>query len=467
VPAENVRKTERDLLLAVEAAHELNVPFTLATCGWVLGPPQDRAAFDRLLPKEMPFSCINREVGFTPVEPAFKDIQGRPKWAIPWMEDDPALITPQLWVGRMRRDAVDAFRYGCDGLMGIHWRTRILGPNVAALAKAGWYQGKWADAETKADVRDLPCEDFYRDWTWSQFGIEQPATIFMRLDGGPLHQPGKPRFTNLPRTSDWIRGPGGIRPDFRPWEQVREAYTFIESLLDYEDSIKGAGNRERFDYWLNTFKFSAATAQLSCILGELGQAVKESQSEKTTAKQEQIITAKVLPKRIEAVKIWQEMMRLLLETAGTPGELGTIANLEQHNRTLLNIINKHDDEITAITGQPLPPEAAIDKSYQGSFRIIVPAKRTLLEQEENLRITFMILSQEPVKNTSFHWRKMGDKGFNELPVKHTARAVYQIELSTETISGDDFEYYITAAAGGDEAIYPATAPDICQSVVIF
>jgi hypothetical protein len=79
----------------------------------------------------------------------------------------------------------------------------------------------------------------------------------------------------------------------------------------------------------------------------------------------------------------------------------------------------------------------------------------------------MILSQEPVENTSFHWRKMGDKDFNELPVKHTARAVYQIELSTETISGDDFEYYITAAAGGDEAIYPATAPDICQSVVIF
>jgi hypothetical protein len=467
VSPEKVGKTKNDLLLAVETAEELNAPFTLATCGWVLGPPQDRAAFDRLLPKEMPFSCINREVGFTPVEPAFKDLQGRPKWAIPWMEDDPALITPQLWVGRLRRDAVDAFRYGCDGLMGIHWRTRIIGPNIAALAKAGWYRGKWADEETESEIRDLPCEDFYRDWTWSQFGTEQLTPLFTHLDGGPLHQPGKPRFTKLPRTSDWIRGPGGIKPDFRPWQEVSKAYTFIDSLKDYEERIKGAGNRERFDYWLNTFKFSAATAQLSCVLRELEQAVEEAQAGKTTAEKEKTITAKALPKRMETVKIWQEMMRLLLETVSTPGELGTIANLEQHNRMLLNIINKHDDEITAITGQSMPPEAQIGKLYQGSFRIIVPAKRTVLGQNEDLRLTFMILSQEPLKEVHFHWRKLGEHSFNKQPVSHVTRGVYRIVLSAAAIPDEDFEYYISATAGENEAVYPATAPDICHSVVIF
>ena len=47
---------------------------------------------------------------------------------------------PQLWAGRMRRDAVDALKYGCTGLMGIHWRTQVLGPNVAALAGYAWRQ---------------------------------------------------------------------------------------------------------------------------------------------------------------------------------------------------------------------------------------------------------------------------------------------------------------------------------------
>jgi len=140
---EEVQATVADLMAAIEAARNVKSPFVLATCGWVLGPPKDRALFDNLLPKEMPMSCINRNVGFAPVEAGFARIQGRPRWAIPWLEDDPGLTIPQLWVGRMRRDAADALAYGCSGLLGIHWRTRILGPNVSALAKAAWDQKSW------------------------------------------------------------------------------------------------------------------------------------------------------------------------------------------------------------------------------------------------------------------------------------------------------------------------------------
>ncbi len=140
VSQEQIDATVADLRLAIAAAAEVKAPFELATCGWVLGPPQDRALFDKVLPKNMPVSCINRQVGHDPVEPGFAKVEGRPKWAIPWLEDDPALNSAQLWVGRMRKDAADALAYGCTGLMGIHWRTRVLGPNVSALAKAAWDQ---------------------------------------------------------------------------------------------------------------------------------------------------------------------------------------------------------------------------------------------------------------------------------------------------------------------------------------
>jgi hypothetical protein len=140
---EEVAATVADLQAAIEAAKNVQSPFILATCGWVLGPPKDRAMFDNLLPKEMPMSCINRNVGFAPVEAGFARVEGRPQWAIPWLEDDPGLTIPQLWVGRMRRDAADALAYGCSGLLGIHWRTRVLGPNVSALAKAAWDQKPW------------------------------------------------------------------------------------------------------------------------------------------------------------------------------------------------------------------------------------------------------------------------------------------------------------------------------------
>jgi hypothetical protein len=124
---DQVRLTLDDLAAAVAAHGAGQAPFQLATCGWVLGPQQDRALFDKVLPKHVAVSCINREVGRTPVDRGFADVQGRGKWAIPWLEDDPALTSPQLWAGRMRRDAADARRYGCDGLLGIHWRTRSVG----------------------------------------------------------------------------------------------------------------------------------------------------------------------------------------------------------------------------------------------------------------------------------------------------------------------------------------------------
>ena len=138
---EDTEKTIRDFSCALEAKEKVDAPFELAVCGWTLGPQEDRAAFDKYLPENMPFSCINRNVGFDPIEPKFQDLKkDRPSWAIPWLEDDPAMISPQLWVGRMRRDAFDAKRYGCDGLLGIHWRTSSIAPNIKALMEAAWEQ---------------------------------------------------------------------------------------------------------------------------------------------------------------------------------------------------------------------------------------------------------------------------------------------------------------------------------------
>ncbi len=143
VSKELVESTINDIRIAYDALKATNSSLQMATCGWVLGPQYDRSYLDATLPKDIAVSCINRQTGHEPVEPGFAKVAGRGKWAIPWLEDDPAMSSPQLWVGRMRRDARDALAYGCDGLMGIHWRTRILAPNVAALAQAGWRQTDW------------------------------------------------------------------------------------------------------------------------------------------------------------------------------------------------------------------------------------------------------------------------------------------------------------------------------------
>ena len=101
-----------EIKAALEALDELGNPFKLATSGWVLGPADDRAALDKVLSKDVTLSSINRNVGHQSVDASYGIIQGRPKWAIPWLENDANMIGPQPWVGRMRRDAADARHFG-------------------------------------------------------------------------------------------------------------------------------------------------------------------------------------------------------------------------------------------------------------------------------------------------------------------------------------------------------------------
>jgi hypothetical protein len=410
---EELRATEADIRAALGALDALGNPFTLATCGWVLGPQSDRAALDTLLPKSSPMSCINRQVGHAPVEPAFATLSGRPKWAIPWMENDPNLTAPQPWVGRMRYDAADALRLGCTGLLGIHWRTKAMAPNVAALAAAAWDQS-WAprgfeqidrkngevdgslggtvvrfsapvegtgedavyqsvrydmdgyhlkvpsgtytvtlmfnephykaagkrvfgvkvqgkavaesldifakvggnkaydivvkhvvvnDGRLRIDFpretefpciaglnvtgttspagapfvrkincggeaigdyaadlesvvrsdghdRSMPVDDFYADFARASFGPEVAAEagkILASIDGH-----------HLPESATWTSGPGGVKVNPVPWAKEKERYAFVAGLESLRARVKGAGNLERFDYWLNTYKAMAA-----------------------------------------------------------------------------------------------------------------------------------------------------------------------------------------------------------------
>ena len=464
VKDEQVAATERDMLLAVEAAKAVNSPFTIATCGWVLGPPKDRARFDRVLPKEIPFSCINRGVGFTPVEANFARIQNRPKWAIPWLEDDGAIASPQLWAGRMRRDAVDALGYGCTGLMGIHWRTRVLGPNVSALAKAAWEQGDWSKAakdQPATKLRNLPAGDFYLDWAIAEFGpeaAEQIAGIFTRQDG---------KGHTIPRSSEWVDGPGAIRVNKTDWSKEAKRYDFVDEFAKLRGKIRGKGNIERFDYWLNMFQHAKAMSEAGCMLGRLDETIKQIEKQSDPKTRKQLAEKDALPLRKELAKKWGEMATYLLETVSNTGEMGAVANIEQHSMKRLRLLNKHDKALEAALERPLPEDTNTWMDYRGEPRIIVPTVRGNLTIGENLELKIIILAKSSANQPALYWRPMGESRYNKLPLKHIARGVYTVAVPAADIDGRDIEYYIKAELWlGKKLCFPAAAPDRNQTVVV-
>jgi hypothetical protein len=600
VPEDHVKKTVDDMLSAVEAAKQIKAPFRMATCGWVLGPQNDRAMWDKVLPRDMPVSCINRDVGKAPVDPAFLFAQERERWAIPWLEDDPALTSPQLWVGRMRKDAVDALEYGCTGLMGIHWRTRVLAPNVLALSRAAWDQSGWehnghvsgavggavagpsprpiegteddtlyqtvrwavpmyrlfvpngtysvtlkfseftfgrkgvrafdvtiqgskviedldifaeagfdkaldytfenikvenkcleigfiarrdapaiAAIEVKGpsgslkmncggpeykdfskDVQlftiNAPSDDFYLDWASSQFGKEigkRAAEIFTRMD------------CNLPQPCGWVGGPGGIGGDPRPWPEIEKDYSFVDELAALRPDVRGTGNLDRFDYWLNTFLYMKAIARVECMLSQFDQALASANTVEDPAEKKRLARKSALPKRVELIEALAELYKYMLATVSTPGEMGTIANWEQH--ILPGLLGDRGEKLEALLGERLPAAATPSTEYKGPDRIIVPTLRASIAEGEILQLKIMVLSAGSVKSAAAHWRELGRGEYSEVPLRHVARGVYTAAFPPEGVKTASLEYYVTAtSAGGAEITFPATAPSANQTVVV-
>jgi hypothetical protein len=599
-----IKAVTTDLAMAVQALEDAGWPFGLATCGWVLGPPSRRTLFDEVLPKALAASCINREVGKAPVDPNFARIAGRSKWAIPWLEDDPSLTSVQLWVGRMRRDAVDALKYGCDGLMGIHWRTRILSANAAALAHAAWDQG-WntqpmsfadqigpingqsvsfadkpvagtRDEAVYKDIRDrvygyrllVPegtyavtlkfCEnefdkkgarvfdvivqgkvaaekldifdragklkaydltvrnvavpdgrltvdfvdrihypsiaglviegapaaggrfvkkincggpkvldyeadwpdvprhfdalDFYRDWARAQFGraaSAEIAGIFAGLDG------------RHPVPVTWTDGPGGVVPNARPWEEVRKDYAFVDALAAIRPRITGRGSLERFDYWLKTFEYMREVSRLCCLWGEFNATLDKIQALPGDAEKAKAARERLLPVRVRMIEAARAIMGDLLATAGTTGELGTIANWEQHNFPA--VVEKPGEVLRKLLGADLPVEANLGGAYEGPLRIIVPTVRTSREAGEGLKLKVIVLAATPPQDAVLHWRELGGAKFQEVPLRKIARSVYAAELPA---SEKDIEYYVKASTREGDVYYPSTAPALNQTVIV-
>lgn len=463
-----VNRTVTDLADAVIAAKNVHVPFTLATCGWVLGPTRDRTEFDRTLPKNIPFGVINRQQGFTPVEPAFRTISGRPKWEISWVEDDPALTSPQFWAGRILKDAADAYKYGCTGFMGIHWRTQILAPGLLALSRAGWEAASYKTPLAEG-ARDYPVTALYREWTTTEFGskaADKLSVLFEGLDGGPLYVKGKTeRKTNFPRSSTWgVKGPGMVHPNPKPWAEVEKDYAFVTEFESAKPLIEGAGNKERYNYWLNTFYFARSQGQVGCLLGEMELLEKRIKNAEDT-KQRADAARNLLAIRQQAAQMWETMVNYQLQAVNTTGEMGTLANLEQHSLASLKLLTKYDSLVSTVLKIPTPA-LAFRKTYNGPSRLVVTTKRTLLAKGEDLTLKVRVLTPDAIESAILFWKPIGQSTFSRQPLTHISQNVYDLFLHHNKFSFSAFEYYVEVKPKAGQLLrYPSGIAN--QTIVVW
>jgi hypothetical protein len=307
--------------------------------------------------------------------------------------------------------------------------------------------------------RYLPAADFYADWCRAEFGLEvadAAAKLFAKIDG------------HMPRPIDWTDGPGGIRPDARPWETVSKDYAFVDEFARLQSHVTGAGQRERFNYWLDNFRYLRAAAQTNCTWARFNAAMANIKAEKDPTKQRQLARETALPIRKEIIAQVTEAQRHLLATVTDMGELGTVTNWQQHNFPVL--LTQPGQELSKILGESLPADAMPPKTYPGvEPHLFVPYVRTAIAAGEPFSLTAILAGVPEGKlprGVTAHWRFLGAGPFAELPLRHVARSVYDITLPPEAAKAD-FEYFVQAATEeGPPLRFPPTAPAMNQTVVV-
>ncbi|WP_445193936.1 hypothetical protein ACT009_08700 [Sphingomonas sp. Tas61C01] len=109
----------------------------LVVAGWG-GMTRHFAHLHQRLPGDVVFSALGDTLGWDPVDEAFGRLEGRERWPIPWLEDDPSMWFPQFRASRIEGDVRRAQALGCQGMLGIHWRHRIADPTATYFAGATW-----------------------------------------------------------------------------------------------------------------------------------------------------------------------------------------------------------------------------------------------------------------------------------------------------------------------------------------
>jgi hypothetical protein len=267
----------KDLLTARD---QMGSPIQAVASGWTIGPRADPLLYDRELPKEVVIAPQVRDIGRAAVDPAYAQMENRPKWVVPWLEDDFNMIAPQLWVRRTLDNLRVGQSYGTNGTVATHWRHKTIEPQMIALSRGAW------DGTLDADA-------FYLDYSTAAFGPEAGpaiAAVLSRVDG------------KLPRPTDWKEGwPGGIWPDSSYWSKHQAEYNFVAELEALQSAVVGAECAARFEYLLGQMRYLRALGKLKAAIGTG-----------------------------DEVNAAREAFTALLETVSNSGELGDLIFLNLH-----------------------------------------------------------------------------------------------------------------------------------------
>jgi hypothetical protein len=284
----------------------------LAIGGWGGGPqlPPVLRGLDRALPPDIAFGCLNPGMGAGAHAPVLAEFaRRRPTWAIPWFESDGSLWHLQLRAASMSRQVQAAHADGLSGVIGIHWRTEEVRPNLEIFAQAA------------ADPAGAPVgEACYRQYCATRYGpgsVDALAPLLARLEReGELGGLASPEF--YPYEPAWGRVPAPLA------DRLREALAQVERL---RDGTRSSPHRSNLAWLADNFRFALTLDAVGRHL-EPAHALKARVLRGEVAEPDWPGLAGIARRELESAPM-EELFRTFARRVRSRGELGELSSLNQ------------------------------------------------------------------------------------------------------------------------------------------
>ncbi len=437
--------------------------------GWG-GVARHFAHFHKELPGDIIFSSLNDNLGWDPVHEVYGKLEDRERWAIPWLEDDPAMWQPQFHVYRNHQYIDQAEQYGCAGVLGLHWRHRIMDADAALNARYCWDKNLQPDA-------------FFQAFAAVQARPSRAASLAKVLD-----ETDRDRLILCSFTGEIKDGhheihqfSGDYSEAFQFWleydpppEVLKSQAKVAASLRELTAAASSADERERLNYLAKFVEFLTPYSESWILSSRLHKILQKALELKKHGKMEearQIVLEQGVPVWLKLAPLVRESLLDFQEIVSNRNDIGALASL--HNKYESLALFRLRMSMKEFLGE-LPPETekllTEVRSTDGNApqRVFIPTRPTLLGPGERVRVLAVAPGSGQVLRVSLFVRAAQSETWNPMKMKLVGRRTFAGELVNEGSRASLLDYYAEAEfkAGSKIAIVkaPLEAPARFYSV---
>jgi hypothetical protein len=430
----------------------------LVISGWG-GVVRHFAYFHKALPEEIIFSSLNDNLGWDPVSEEYGKLEARERWPIPWLEDDPAMWLPQFHVTRFVRDMDLAEQYGCQGLLGIHWRHRIM--DIDAGFQAGYSWNK-----------ELTPARFFQVFASAQAREPRAGKLAKVLEDTDRDRLILCSWTGQVKDghSEIHEYTGDYDEAFQFWngydvpDSVKNSQAEVgQQLRALTDAASSPAERERLDYLTRFVEFLTPYSESWSLAFRLNQKLQKGRELKKQEKADEarnLIMTEGVPLWLDLAPLVREVFLDYQEIVSTRNDLGQLASM--HNKYERLALYRLRASMKEFLGE-LPPETeqlfaeVRQPDAKAMPRAFVPTRPSLLRKGEQVRISAVVVGAGQVGRVTLLTRAKDSDQWNRSPMTLAGRRTYTSEIKWQ--GTDPFmDYYVLAQIDVGGAKQALTSP---------